>query len=342
MAPRIEEGVRISLAGSEVEFDCAVDDTILRAGLRAGLGLPYECSVGSCGTCRVDLVSGEVATVWQAAPGLTERDRQRGRRLACQSRPLGPCMIKARLTPETVPPVLPRRQSALLVGSRALTRDMREFVFRTSGAADFVPGQYALIEFGSEIGPRAYSMSSLPSAEGDWRFVIRQVPGGKGSGALFAATAGARFEMDGPYGLAYLRATERDIICVAGGSGLSPMLSIVHAAAHDPRFADRTIHLFYGGRTPADLCAEAEIKSLPGFGTRIHHVAAVSDAAAAREPYARPIGFIHTIVEEAFGDRLKEHEIYFSGPPAMGDAMQKMLVLGRKVPVGQIHFDRFY
>ena len=53
-------------------------------------------------------------------------------------------------------------------------------------------------------------------------------------------------------------------------------------------------------------------------------------------------GFIHEVVERALGDALKDHEIYFSGPPAMADAMQKMLVLGRKVPVEQIHFDRFY
>ena len=220
---------------------------------------------------------------------------------------------------------------------------MREFVFRTDGAADFIPGQYMLIDFGPEIGPRAYSMSSLPSPDGEWRFVIRHVPGGKGSGVLFGPVEGTRFDIDGPFGLAYLRSSERDILCVAGGSGLSPMLSIVHAAARDPRFAARTIHLFYGGRTPADLCAEAEIKDLPGYGARIHHMAAVSDVeAAARERYTGRTGFIHAVVEETFGDALKEMEIYFSGPPAMGDAMQKMLVLGRKVPVGQIHFDRFY
>lgn len=338
-----EASVRISLAGIEAGFDCAVGDRILRAGLRAGLGMPYECSVGSCGTCRIELQSGEVATVWAAAPGLSERDRARGRHLACQSRPLGPCTIKARLTPEAVPPVVPRRHEATLIGSRALTCDMREFVFRTSGAAEFIPGQYTLIEFGPAIGPRAYSMSNLPNGEGEWRFVVRQVPNGKGSGALFAAVEGTRFEIDGPFGLAYWRPTARDILCVAGGSGLSPMLSIVRSVAQDSRFAERRIHLFYGGRTPADLCAEAEIKDLPGYGTRIHHTAAVSDAeAAARGNYSRQVGFIHTVVEEAFGDALKDLEIYFSGPPAMGDAMQKMLVLGRKVPVGQIHFDRFY
>src|SRR5205085_4989807 len=50
-------------------FPCAADDTILRAGLRAGLGLPYECNAGSCGTCRVELVRGEIDSIRPDAPG---------------------------------------------------------------------------------------------------------------------------------------------------------------------------------------------------------------------------------------------------------------------------------
>ena len=40
------------------EFRCADDDTLLRAGLRAGLGMPYECNSGSCGTCKVAMMLG--------------------------------------------------------------------------------------------------------------------------------------------------------------------------------------------------------------------------------------------------------------------------------------------
>ena len=69
----------IKLADSDLVFHCAPDDTILRAGLRAGVPLPYECNVGCCGTCKIELVSGEVEAVWGLAPGLTEKDRARGR-----------------------------------------------------------------------------------------------------------------------------------------------------------------------------------------------------------------------------------------------------------------------
>ena len=85
-------------------------DTILRAALRAGLGYSYECNSGGCGGCKFELVTGEIATLWQAAPGLSERDRKRGRHLACQCRALGPVTVKAATAVEYQTKVLPKRR----------------------------------------------------------------------------------------------------------------------------------------------------------------------------------------------------------------------------------------
>ena len=60
-------------------FSCAADDTILRAGLRAGLGFPYECNSGACGTCKVELLEGKIHSLRPDAPGLGERDRAKNR-----------------------------------------------------------------------------------------------------------------------------------------------------------------------------------------------------------------------------------------------------------------------
>ncbi|MSQ19095.1 MAG: 2Fe-2S iron-sulfur cluster binding domain-containing protein [Betaproteobacteria bacterium] len=84
-------------------FECASDDTLLRAGLRAGFGIPYECDVGACGTCKVELIAGAVASNWPDAPGLSARDKARNRVLACQSRPTSDCRIKVRLQEESRP-----------------------------------------------------------------------------------------------------------------------------------------------------------------------------------------------------------------------------------------------
>ena len=68
----------IKIVDSNIEFECGAEDTITRAALRAGLGMPYECNVGSCGTCKVEMVGGAIDSAWPAAPALTERDRSTG------------------------------------------------------------------------------------------------------------------------------------------------------------------------------------------------------------------------------------------------------------------------
>ena len=64
----IGAGGSVSFNDGEAEAECTADETILFAGLRAGLALPYECASGGCGTCRARLVAGRAASRWPAAP----------------------------------------------------------------------------------------------------------------------------------------------------------------------------------------------------------------------------------------------------------------------------------
>jgi toluene monooxygenase electron transfer component len=335
---------RVRLAGGEVTFGCAGDDTLLRAGQRAGLGFPYECNVGSCGTCRFELVEGEVQVQWAEAPGLSEADRKRGRYLGCQTRPLGDCTVKLRLGDRYAPPHRPRRLKAVLERSRAVTHDMSEFRFVLDAPHSFEPGQYALAYLPGVTGARAYSMSNTPADVGAWEFVVRRQPGGAGSRALFDdLPVGQSIVIDGPYGMAWLRrGAPRDILCLAGGSGLAPMLSIARAAMMEPQFAGRNLHFLYGGRTPADVCGEDLLRELPGWAERLRYHPAISPLpGGSTEGWTGDVGYLHEVALERFGARLPEFEIYFAGPPAMAMAVQRMLV-GAKVPSGQVHFDQFY
>jgi toluene monooxygenase electron transfer component len=335
---------RIALEGREESFACEEGDSLLRAGLRAGLGLPYECGTGACGTCKFQLIDGETEDLWPDAPGVSERDRQKDRRLACQNRPLRDCTIKMRLDPNCVPQTLPKCRQARLVESRPLTHDMSEFRFVAEGAAEFLPGQYALFRLPGVEGLRAYSRANLANAAGEWHFHIKNMPGGAGSRALFTGgiTAGDAVEMDGPYGLAFLRETPRDIVCIAGGSGLSPMISIARGVAADARFAGRRLYFFYGGREPRDICGEEMLRDLPGFGARLSYHAAISESSVAAADWPGPRGFVHELAAETLAGELAEYEFYFAGPPAMAEAVQRMLMREHKVPFDQLHFDRFF
>ena len=334
----------VSLAGSDQRFDCAPGDTVLRAGLRAGIGLSYECNAGSCGTCKVDLVSGEVDDLYPEAPGIKQRDRDRGRRLACQSVPRGDCTIKSRVAASYLTPNPPRRGQARLEATRDITHDIREFSFRADGPAGFLAGQYAMLVLPGARAPRAYSMSNTGNDEGTWKFMIRRTPTGQVSRSLFDLAPGATVELDGPFGLAYLREdSPRDIVCIAGGSGIAPMVSILDAAATHEQVRHLGAWLFYGGRGPADVPAIADLLAAHHLerGLEWHPVVSVP-ALAEGTDWNGEFGFVHELLPRKLPRPLPDYEYYFAGPPPMVEATIRLLVADNKVPQSQLHFDRFF
>jgi toluene monooxygenase electron transfer component len=333
----------IDIEGSALRFEQAAGDTVLRAALRAGVGFPYECGSGGCGSCRFELVRGEVRTLWPDAPGLTERDRKRGRHLACQSVAVGEVSIRARPSDEYVPPIVPMRRRAVLRATADITHDLREFVFESDGPASFLPGQYALLEIGEGAAIRAYSMSNLPNGAGRWEFQIRRVPRGRVTAALFdQMRPGAQVTIDGPFGLAWLRTdSPRDIVCIAGGSGLAPMIAIARGAAHEGLLRSRRLRFFYGARTAADVCGESMLASLPD-ADHIDYRAVVSMPEGGAAVWHGETGFVHEAVERHLSPPFDRYEFYFAGPPPMTQAVQDMLMVRHRVPFAQIHFDRFF
>lgn len=332
----------IQLAGGKLSFANHGNDTLLRAGLRAGLGLAYECSAGGCGSCKCDILQGEVRDLWPDAPGLSARDRSKGRRLACQCMPLTDCTIKMRSGDEFMARNLPARFAARYIGSRTVTRDIREFSFRAEGAACFEAGQYALLDLPGLGQLRAYSMSNLPNALGEWRFMVRRLPAGRAGSVLFEhLRAGDSVQIDGPLGLAQLRPdTRRNLVCIAGGSGLAPMLSIVNAAALDPALAQASIQLFYGGREAADIPVFSDWLLQP---QRIHvHCAISSSPAPEKDGWHGERGFVHELLGRKLQDAPASHDFYLAGPPPMIEALVRLLVVEHQVPADQIHYDRFF
>ena len=220
---------------------------------------------------------------------------------------------------------------------------MAIFRLRGEGAANFLPGQYAMLSSTSEPLERAYSMSNTANDDGVWEFVVKEVPGGRFSSRM--ATLEHLVDaltLDGPYGNAYLCVdSTRPVLCIAGGAGLSPMLSILRGAVQEDGFSDRPLSLFYGGRTPHDLCDALILEADEQLRERVEWINAISDNTASCANWTGPRGFIHDVVKAHLGAGLQEYEIYLSGPPLMTDAVQRMLVIEYRVPASQIHFDRF-
>ena len=337
---------RITSTISGSSFDQCGQDTVLRAALRAGIAFPYECNSGGCGSCKFELIEGTVDKLWPTAQGLSERDQRKGHLLACQCKATNDLQIKFRAgVPQAVAPTPAIRQRATLTGMSELTHDIREFRFTTIEAAAFRPGQYAMLEIPGVPEARAYSMSNIGNTEGQWHFQIRRVRSGRATERLFEHLAiGDTVEIDGPYGHAYLRPdVSRDIICVAGGSGLAPMVSIVRGAAQAEMLNTRRLHFFYGGRTARDICGDDFLQVLGEHASSVlfHPVVSMPQDDTSKH-WTGETGFVHEAVQRAFGERLADFEFYLAGPPPMTQAMQEMLMLAHKVPFEQIHFDRFF
>jgi len=320
-------------------------DTLLRSALRSGLGFPYECNSGGCGSCKFELLDGELEEIWPDAPGLSARDIRKGRKLACQCRATSDCTIKVNLEHHAVPESKPAKVMLTFIEVKSLTDDMAEFVFKSNTRAQFIPGQFALLSLPGVKGERAYSMSNLPNDEGEWSFIIKKMPGGQGSSFIFDQLKPSdKIELDGPYGLAFLKSEiPREIVCIGGGSGLSPMVSIARSVARDAKLDEHILHLFYGGRGPKDICTPAIVAEFGDMKSRLICYHAVSDPDLAKKhEWDGAIGFIHELVEEELGKDLTQYEFYFCGPPPMTQAVQKMLMVDHKVPFEQLHFDRFF
>lgn len=340
----------ITFTGHDFAVEAQPGETVLRAGLRGGLALPYECASGGCGSCRAQLVEGSVTTIWEQANGLSERDRRRGNRLLmCQSIPHGPCTIKAPFAsiPEGVDEPAPQRHGARLVGRQLLTHDTALFTVAFDVPPRFLPGQFMLLESPTGVR-RAYSMAHPlrdPLAT-TTEFVIRAKPGGAASQWLFTEIRiGDALVAEGPYGRAYAQPhTIRPVLCIAGGTGLAPILAITEhllTTAHPP-----TLHLYIGARTGTDVVLLERLAKLHDMGARlsvsVEHPTSSSTAHSSADLPFSPVR-IGRVIDHVADDwtALDGHDIYLAGPAGMVDAAMRALVRDGNAAADRVFFDRF-
>ena len=233
---------RVIVATTGQEFACGRDELILDAGLAAGLGLPHNCRGGACGTCKSEVLEGEVDHGWVMSFAISDEEKVAGRCLICQSRPLSARLVIRPLLPmaaaeETPPP--PIETSSSVVAAEALTPSVRRLVIALPPGVRFrfLAGQHVEIRTEGVAKPRTYSIASAPDQdgappEGLLEFFISRHEGGRASGWLHAPERlGAPLTIHGPYGTFHLPGkADGPVLCLAGGSGLAPILSIARRA----------------------------------------------------------------------------------------------------------------
>ncbi len=333
----------ISFTGTDTEVGCAPAETILLAGLRAGLPLPYECASGGCGTCRAQLVEGFVTSRWDEATGLSDRDRRKGNRiLMCQSLPQGPCQVRVSFSGE--PPATeprPGRHTGILAEREMLTADTARFVIDVGQEMPYLPGQFVLLEFADGVR-RAYSMSR-PVFDGDRaaiELLVRAKPGGAASGWLFGRLGGGdELVVEGPYGKAYAQSPPgRPVLCLAGGTGLAPVLAIAQELSRG--LPGRRIGIYVGSRRAADIVLADRLAALAAAGAQVICAAEQDPGAEHRQlgPLRTGLALDHLAAD---WPDLSRHDIYVAGPEPMIDATLRRLVRDGTASADRVFFDRF-
>jgi len=330
--------VRVEPSGRT--FHCAPGQTILAGALAAGIDLPYECASGSCGSCRARMISGNVAILWPDAPGLSERDRSRGGRiLCCQSVAQTECVIQVR--PNVgVPSPAPATLMARVREIRLLNPDVMHITLQTQSGFDFRPGQFVLFELNSDVGRRAYSMANIPDGSGRLEFLIKRKPNGAASTFLFEnMNEGDLLAIDGPYGRASLREDGiRNIVLLAGGSGLAPIWSIAQQAVR--KWPRRKLHLYFGVNRAKDLFWQEQMERL----MRAHHNFCAHVVLMHASP-VDAIGFRHGIVADVVATDLADLfscDLYMAGPPGFIESVMRALVATGRANAERVFFDRFF
>jgi propane monooxygenase reductase subunit len=214
----------------------------------------------------------------------------------------------------------------------ALTHDIRRLELEVSEPADFsfVPGQYVDVWVPGSDARRSFSMANVPG-DGRIELIVKRYPGGRFSSLLDGdLEAGDDLGFTGPYGAFHLRASDRPILMVAGGSGMAPILSLLRELAE--KGSDRAVRFFYGARTAQDLFY---VDLIGEVGSRLADFAFVPVLSDTE-------GFVH----EAAGRHLEsgamdDPEIYMCGPPPMIDAMLELATERHGIDESRIFHDKF-
>ena len=86
--------MQITLLGHGETVPVEAGDTLLAALLRAGLAFPFSCQTGNCGTCKCQLISGEVEMLEYSSHTLSCAERTRGVVLACRTLLRGDAVVR--------------------------------------------------------------------------------------------------------------------------------------------------------------------------------------------------------------------------------------------------------
>jgi NAD(P)H-flavin reductase/ferredoxin len=319
LPPRLRRGAgarsfEMHVHGVTQPVNVRAGETLLDAGLREGLALPYDCRNGGCGVCRCAVLNGRVDHGAYQRSALTDAQRARGQTLLCCATPLTDLEIEVESLPAVAQPA-PRYRARVEAMERLAPEVMRLVLAVQSGPPpSFIAGQYINIIL-PDGQKRAFSFANAPHDNARIELHVRLIPGGRFTGAVFnTMKVGDELEFEGPLGEFRLNESDAPILLVAGATGFAPIKSIVEDAFH--RGIRRPMWLYWGVRRRGDLYMLELAKQWAAQHPDFHLVPVLSEP---DDEWSGRRGLVHEAMLQDFPD-LSGREVYVCGSVKMVQA----------------------
>jgi phenol hydroxylase P5 protein len=304
--------------------------TILDAALRAGVYLPHACGHGLCGTCKVDIIEGDVDHGDASPFALMDMERDEGKCLTCCAIPECDIEIEADIEEEPDALSFPVEDYAGTVSKiETLTPRIKAiFIALEANDLEFQAGHYVNVHIPGLDRPRAFSIASPPSEKNIIELNVCLVEDGKGTHWLHEElNVGDELRISGPYGRFFVReSAAMPMIFLAGGSGLSSPKSMIMDLFE--KGESQPITLIYGARNEQELYYKDLFEGMVKEHDNFTFVPVLSDEPADSN-WQGLRGFVHEAAKEHFDGKFEGHKAYMCGPPVMIDACITTLMRGR-------------
>ena len=333
----------ITVQPSGRSFEAEPAETMLAAGIRQGIGLPYGCKDGACGSCKCKKLSGSVTHGPHQDKALSAQEEADGYVLTCCGTATSDVVLESRqVTHAGAFPI--KKMPARVATLEKLSPDVVRLKLQlpANDIIQYHAGQY--VEFILRDGARrSYSMANAPHTlvESGAPMVdlhIRHMPGGKFTDHVFGAMKEKEIlRIEGPYGSFHLQESPKPIVLLASGTGFAPIKAIIEHMQF--MGITREAVLYWGGRRPHDLYMDEWVKARCAEMPHLKYVPVVSDALP-EDGWSGRTGFVHLAVLQDFAD-LSGHQVYACGAPIVVDSARKDFVEKAGLPEHEFFADAF-
>ena len=332
----------ITLQPANRQFSVERDEAILPAAIRQGIGLPYGCRDGACGSCKSRLLQGRVIHGAHQLKALSVAEEEAGLILTCCAAPQTDCVVEARSVPGAGEyPVLKLPSRVLSIERPAADVAVLRLQLPANQNLKYRAGQY--VEFILRDGARrSYSMANAPHLVGSPPAIelhLRHMPGGKFTDHVFSAMKEKDIlRMEGPFGSFFLREeSSKPIVMLASGTGFAPIKAMLQQLQQSA--SPRPTVLYWGSRRRADLYQHDWCVALAAEMPSLSYVPVLSESLP-EDHWTGRTGFVHRAVMQDWPD-LSAHQVYACGAPVMVESAERDFVSLCGLPADEFFADAF-